>query len=479
MWRVLAFSIFKSLYTFAGRSLLPSLYFSAILAVTSHRFARKLSLRLYLAEAIASFTVNSCRILPYPSSVTPEVQTPPNPYSSSIDGQLPGMRLFQAPSALFSSVILLLAYSRPSWAASDSAEMVLDSDSPDLRLQNSTFAKRWDACPNGACGEAQTYCCNTNAGSSCSTNKNSVATCIVVAAPTTTPAATLAVTTAQNGYFTYWTSTIVVTDTVTETYTYSSWISLTTQVQVQSCLPDWAGMTTLCGGFCCATDQYCNAGTCTTNAVVYTATGASATAGTRGTSVTGVIVTSTISPTVTTGFGTPAPAASGNATLIPGTTSGGLSGGAIAGIVIGVIAGIILLLFICLICCLGATIDTILAFFGLRNRRRRGRRVVEEEVIERRRRSGRADSRRWYGTEYEARPPRTGTTVTRIEERRRRTDGLGGLARVGAGLGGLALALGIKRRVDQRRRRREDKSDTESSYYDSSYYYSGSGKLNP
>jgi ubiquitin-activating enzyme E1 len=156
-----------------------------------------------------------------------------------------------------------------------------------------------------------------------------------------------------------------------------------------------------------------------------------------------------------------------------------LSGGAIAGIVIGVIAGIILLLFICLICCLGATIDTILAFFGLRNRRRRGRRVVEEEVIERRRRSGRADSRRWYGTEYEARPPRTGTTVTRIEERRRRTDGLGGLARVGAGLGGLALALGIKRRVDQRRRRREDKSDTESSYYDSSYYYSGSGKLNP
>lgn len=390
------------------------------------------------------------------------------------------MRPSQAPSALFSLVALLLACSRPSQAAFDGAEIVLDSDSSDLGLQNSTLVKRWGACPNGACGEAQTYCCNTNAGSSCYTDANSIATCLSngFAAPTTTPAATLAVTTAQNGYYSYWTSTTVETDTETKTLVYSTWVPLTTQAQVQSCPMDWAGMTTLCGGLCCATNQYCNVGTCTSNAAVYTVSGASATAGTRGTSVTSVIVTSTISPTVTTAFGTPVPAASGNATLVAGNKSSGLSGGAIAGIVIGVIAGVILLLFILLVCCLRAGVDSILAFFGLRNRRRRGRRVVEEEIIERRRRAGTADSRRWYGTDYEARPVRTGTTVTRVEERRRRTGGVGGLATVGAGLGGLAIALGLKRRADERRRRREDKSDTESSYYDSSYYYSGSGKLN-
>jgi len=396
----------------------------------------------------------------------------------AIGGQLPGMRLFQAPPALLSSVALLLAYSRPSRAASDRAEIVLDSENPGLQLQISTLAKRWAECPSGACGDAQTYCCNTNAGSYCYTDANSVATCLTSGwAAQTTPAATLATATG-NGYYTYWTSTTVETDTITKTYVYSSWVPITTQVGVESCPMDWAGMTTPCGGICCETNQYCNFGTCTSNSGVYTVTGASATAGTRGTSVTGVIVTSTISPTVTTAFGTPVPAASGNVTMIP-TAPSHLSGGAIAGIVIGVIAGIILLLLICLVCCLRAGIDSILALLGLRNRRRRrGRVVEEEEIIERRRRrSGTTDSRRWYGASAEGRPARTTTSVTRIEEQRRRTGGLGGLAAVTAGLGGLALALGLKRRADERKRRRDDKSETESSYYySSSYYDSLSGK---
>ena len=308
----------------------------------------------------------------------------------------------------------------------------------------------------------QTICCNTGAGGYCSTDTAEIAYCITEVQPETTPPP-------AQGYYTYWTVTTYETDTVMTTYTYSSWIGITTQVQVQTCPMDWAGMTTVCGGMCCSTNQYCNLGTCTTNGAAYTVTGAGATAGTRGTSVTGAIITSTISPTVTTGFGTPVPASSGNVTLVSGTTgSSGLSGGAIAGIVLGVIFGLLLLLLICLCLCLRAGAEAILSFFGLGRRRRRRGRVIEEERIERRRR-GTVDGRRWYGETD--RPSRT--SVTRIEERRTSgAGGFGGLA-AGLGLGGLAAALGF-RRAEEGRRRRDDKTDTEVSYdsyyYDSDYY---------
>jgi len=345
-------------------------------------------------------------------------------------------------------------------------EVVLESDSDaDLQLQNSTLDKRWGGgCQYGACGVESTICCNTGAGAYCSTDAAEIAYCMTGVQAATTPAP-------AQGYYTYWTVTTYETDTVMTTYTYSSWIGVTTQVQVQTCPMDWAGMTSVCGGACCATNQYCNAGTCTTNGAAYTATGAGgATAGTRGTSVTGAIVTSTISPTVTTGFGTPVPASSGNVTLVAASSSGGLSGGAIAGIVLGVIFGLLLLLLICLCLCLRAGFEAILSFFGLGRRRRRRGRVIEEERIERRRRGGTVESRRWYGETD--RPSRT--WVTRIVERRppRGGGGFGGLA--GAlGLGGLAAALGF-RSAEDRRRRRDDKTETDVSYdsyyYDSDYY---------
>lgn len=383
------------------------------------------------------------------------------------------MKLLQAPPTLLSTIALLLASSRPSHAAPDASEIVLEEDnSTDLQLQNATFEKRWEAtsaCQYGACGVDQTICCNTDSGGYCSTDAWSTAYCMTSewGAATTTATATAT----GEGYYTYWTVTTYETDTVMTTYTSSSWVAGVTEV-VQTCPMDWHGMTTLCGSICCATSQYCAAGTCTT--FPYTATTAGATAGTRGTSVTGVIITSTISPTVTTGFGTPVPASSGNATLVTASTSSGLSGGAIAGIVIGVIFGIILLLLICLFCCIRAGFDAILALFGLGNRRKRrgSSRVVEEEVIERRRRGSAADSRRWYGAGAAGRPAGR-TSVTRIEERRR----TGGWGTAGAGLGGIAVALGLKRREDERRRRRDDKTESDVSYdsysYDYSDYYSG------
>lgn len=384
------------------------------------------------------------------------------------------MRLPQAPPPLLSTIVLLLASSPLLQAAPDASEIVLEEEnSSDLQLQNATFEKRWEAtsaCQYGACGVDQTICCNTNSGGYCSTDAWSTAYCLTSEwGAATTPAQATATPTGE-GHYTYWTVTTYETDTVMTTYTSSSWVAGVTEV-VQTCPSDYAGMTTLCGSMCCATSQYCNAETCTSNSALVTVTGAGATAGTRGTSVTGVIITSTISPTVTTGFGTPAPVSSGNATLVAASSSSGLSGGAIAGIVIGVIFGVILLLLICLACCIRAGFDAILALFGLGNRRRRrGGRVVEEEVIERRRRSGTADSRRWYGAGYAGRPAGR-TSVTRIEERRR-TGGWGGAA--GAGLGGLAVALGLKR---DRRRRRDDKTESDASYdsysYDYSDYYTG------
>jgi LPXTG-motif cell wall-anchored protein len=52
-----------------------------------------------------------------------------------------------------------------------------------------------------------------------------------------------------------------------------------------------------------------------------------------------------------------------------------------------------------------------------------------------------------------------------VVEKRRTSSGWGGMATVGAALGGLALLLGLKRRRD--RRREEDKDSV--SYYDSYY----------
>jgi hypothetical protein len=142
-----------------------------------------------------------------------------------------------------------------------------------------------------------------------------------------------------------------------------------------------------------------------------------------------------------------------------------LSGGAIAGIVIGTIAGVILLLLFCFCCIVKAGFDGLLALFGLGNRRNRRSRERVEVVEERYSRHGSGTASRrdthtgWFGAG--GRPARV------TETRKKKSSGFGGLGAVGAGLLGLAVVLGLKRRHDKKQM--AERSDISSSYYTDSY----------
>jgi ubiquitin-activating enzyme E1 len=173
----------------------------------------------------------------------------------------------------------------------------------------------------------------------------------------------------------------------------------------------------------------------------------------RGTSGTTITISQTGSITTTVPYQT--------AVIIGAATpSHGLSGGAIAGIVIGIIAGLILLFLLCACLCFKTLWDGLLSIFGIRRRRTRR---TEETYIDRRSSRRHNGGRTWFGT----RPARGSRTSVDVVEKRRTSGGWGGLAAVGAALGGLALFLGLKRRRD--RRRDDDKSSVS---YDSYYYYS-------
>jgi len=145
-----------------------------------------------------------------------------------------------------------------------------------------------------------------------------------------------------------------------------------------------------------------------------------------------------------------------------------LSGGAIAGIVIGTIAGIILLLLICFCCIVKAGFDGLLALFGFGKRRRRTERI---ETVERYSRHGSGTaSRRDTHTGWFGRPARVDET------RKKKSGGFGGLGAVGAGLVGLAVILGLKRRHDRKEKAR---SDISSSYYTDSYTGTSASKFDP
>jgi hypothetical protein len=159
-------------------------------------------------------------------------------------------------------------------------------------------------------------------------------------------------------------------------------------------------------------------------------------------------------------FETPIPTgAAGGGLVATDQSSGGLSGGAIAGIVIGVILGILLLLALCLFCCARALFDTVAAIFGFGKKRKH---THEETYIEEHHHSGggaaaASGGGRWYGAGRPARPSRVGS-----EKHSGAKKGLG----LAAGLGGLALALGLKRKHDAKH---DDKSTTVSG---TSYMYS-------
>nr|POE47500.1 hypothetical protein CFP56_00831 [Quercus suber] len=332
---------------------------------------------------------------------------------------------------------------------------------------NDLFARQ--ECGGEWCGYNNWLCCN--AGSTCYTDAASQAQC----------GAATAAATATNGYWEYYTTTYVETDLATVTSVMSSYIdggagASPTSTATSECNENTEGW---CGGICCASNQYCGqpvngawsclpAGGGSSSAYyVYTTTtsatsGATAGAPIRPTSSSGVVVTSTQSPTVTVPFSMPV-ATGANVTLTSEERDGGggLSGGAIAGIVIGVLLALALLALLCFCCCVKGLLDGLLAIFGIGGRRRQ--RVTEVEEYERRSHHASGGGRKWYGA---AAPSRT----SRYEERKEKSHTGRNLLGIGAGLAALWAVLGLKRR---RQERKNEEKYSEYSY-SSDYYTSAS-----
>ena len=323
------------------------------------------------------------------------------------------------------------------------------------QFHNSSQILERQACPGVTCGYQGWLCCPS--GSSCYTDANDKAQCGAGGADTNT---------AAGGYWQYSTTTYVETvGLVTYTSVWSTYVPAAATATPAVCSD---ASKQPCGPKCCDSGFYClnySAGTCAL--IAGGSSGGIAPTGTltpsaplRPTSSGVVIVTYTGTPTATVPFQTPIPTgAAGGGLVATDQSSGGLSGGAIAGIVIGVILGILLLLLLCLFCCARALFDTIAAIFGLGKKRKH---THEETYIEEHHHSGGAAAAsggggRWYGAGRPARPSRVGS-----EKHSGAKKGLG----LAAGLGGLALALGLKRKHDAKH---DDKSTTVSG---TSYMYS-------
>ncbi|CAN9104311.1 unnamed protein product [Alternaria alternata] len=306
-------------------------------------------------------------------------------------------------------------------------------------LHNASQIVKKADCDN-PCGYGGWLCCPS--GSTCYTDASNQAQCGSGGATTE----------AAGGYWQYHTTTYVETvGLLTKTEVYSTYVpAVATQTCSQSQNP--------CGSTCCDSGFYClssSAGTCALIAGGSSG-GISPSAPLRPTSSGVVVITYTGTPTATVPFQTPIPTGAAGGGLVPTEESNsGLSGGAIAGIVIGVILGILLLLLLCLFCCARALFDTLLAIFGIGKKRKH---THEETYIEEHHHSGGAAAGgRWYGAGRPSRPSRAGS-----EKHSGAKKGLG----LAAGLGGLALALGLKRRHDAKV---DDKSTTVSG---TSYMYS-------
>ncbi|KAF3003724.1 hypothetical protein E8E13_009307 [Curvularia kusanoi] len=308
-----------------------------------------------------------------------------------------------------------------------------------MKLHNATQIDKRADCAGVTCGWDNWLCCPS--GSTCVTDANNQAQCG----------------SGGSGGWVYYTTTYVETlGAVTKTSVGSSYAGgggaapATTATCSNSQQP--------CGSTCCAAGSYCYApdsGTCrvlgvgSSGGILPTV---SASAPIRPTQSTLVVITYTGTPTATGPFQTPVPTGASGSLTETGTNNG-LSGGAIAGIVIGVLLGILLLLLLCLFCCARALFDTLLGILGIGGKRKHTH--EETTYIEDHHHSGGAAAGgRWYG-QGPSRPSRP------MSEKK---SGFGKGMGMAAALGGLALALGLKRRHDK-----EDKSTTISG---SSYYYS-------
>ncbi|KAL9107958.1 MAG: hypothetical protein Q9227_007173 [Pyrenula ochraceoflavens] len=391
------------------------------------------------------------------------------------------MLLLPLPQSLVALILTISATIHPS--TSISFPQLIEDHLPDLSL-NQLLPRGSCATPCGYYGQV---CCPQ--GQACYTDSANQAQCS--AAPQTTARAQSS--SGGGGQYQMFTTTYVETDLQTVTSTYSS---LVTSAAGPGC--KYSLGETACGNTCCSSGQFCLApnqcaaagggGSSGYYSSFYTVTTATAGGGgsapLRPTSGTIVTITSTGSATTTVPYVTPV--GTDGSSLIGAQASssggGGLSGGAIAGIVIGVLVGLFLLFLLCACLCFRGLIDGLLGILGLRDRRRRTR---ETTYIEERRSShhhgsaarvgsdrnrGRTGMRTWFGT----RPSR----VTERREERKTGGGMGGLAGVGAGLGTLALLLGLKRNRDQKRRQDEmSEASGYGSYYTDEYTTSASKYL--
>ncbi|CAO2654983.1 Nn.00g117160.m01.CDS01 [Neocucurbitaria sp. VM-36] len=353
------------------------------------------------------------------------------------------MRLFSAPSAVLGLVGLAFL---PTCALAKPYPVHIE----ELRqLHNASQLVEKRACDNGGtpCGWYGTLCCAS--GQQCYTDANNQAQCGAGGEAQATA-------TQAGGQWQYSTTTWVETvGLITYTSVYSTYVPTTATA---TCKDSQSPCNSQCcdSGFYCGTQGQCVLiGGGSSGGILPTGT-LNPSAPLRPTSSGIVIVTYTGTPTATVPFQTPIPTGANGGLVETGGGGGGLSGGAIAGIVIGVILGILLLLLLCLFCCARALFDTIAAIFGFGKKRKH---THEETYIEEQHHSGGGGAvggGRWYGQGRPSRPSRPAS-----EKKSGMGKGLG----MAAALGGLALALGLKRKHDKK----DDKSTTVSG---SSYYYS-------
>lgn len=374
------------------------------------------------------------------------------------------MQLLQTPPGLLSLLLIAISNTHPA-----QAWPVGELDFAALLQGRGTCASY--------CGADNQYCCT--AGQACTTNQQNVAACV---AATNVVVATGG----GSGGIPIFTTTWTETDLITKTSTAYSYPATTAQAtSVAAPVPVAAICTTSlgqtsCGTICCAEGQVCAAAnSCSAYASTWTWSTTATSSGSspqRPTSVGVSTATSTVSATTTQPFIPPATATGGSIPITAHSSSNGLSPGAIAGIVIGVIAGIILLLLICFCCIARGLFHGVLAIFGLGPKKRRSTERIE--TVERYSRHGSGTASRrdthkgWFGMGGGRAKPAS----TRISEKKK-SSGFGGIGAIGAGLIGLAVILGLKRKHDKKPERSHHAvSDVSSTYYSGTYTESSLSK---